>query len=222
MEKINTVIFDLDGTLLDTLEDLKDSLNHTFKKFGLPERSLDDTRRFVGNGIRTLICRAVPEGTSEEMIDTLFEEMKAYYDLHCLDKTKPYDGVVTLLSQFYEAGYKLAIVSNKVDSAVKDLNKTFFSDYVSVAIGEKPGIERKPAPDTVIEALRQLGSTKEEAIYIGDSEVDVATAKNSGMPCVSVLWGFRSKEWLLERGGSVFAETADEVFRYVTELNEEF
>ena len=212
---IKAVIFDLDGTLLYTLEDLADAMNYTLRRFNMPERTLDEVRRFVGNGIRKLIRRAVPAETTEETVDEMFECFKPYYDEHCLDKTKVYDGILEELEVLYNKGYKLAIVSNKVDSAVKELNEKFFSKYISVAIGEKEGVRRKPAPDTVIAALSELGISKEEAIYVGDSDVDFETAKNSGLPCISVLWGFRDKEFLIEHGAQNFAEKPAEISRLI-------
>lgn len=206
-----TVIFDLDGTLLYTLDDLTAATNYALRKMGMPERSLEEVRRFVGNGIRKLIERAVPEGTDCGTYEKTFAVFREYYDVHCTDHTIPYEGVLELVQKLSEKNYKLAIVSNKVDSAVKELNETFFSDYIQVAIGEKEGIRKKPAPDTVYEALKALGSTKEEAVYIGDSEVDLATAANSGLPCISVLWGFRDKELLIEKGAEFFAEKAEDI-----------
>ena len=212
---IKAVIFDLDGTLLYTLEDLADAMNYTLRRFNMPERTLDEVRRFVGNGIRKLIRRAVPAETTEETVDEMYECFKPYYDEQCLDKTKVYDGMLEELEVLYNKGYKLAIVSNKVDSAVKELNEKFFSKYISVAIGEKEGVRRKPAPDTVIAALSELGISKEEAIYVGDSDVDFETAKNSGLPCISVLWGFRDKEFLIEHGAQNFAEKPAEISRLI-------
>ena len=136
---------------------------------------------------------------------------KEHYDAHCLDKTRPYAGVVEVMKELKQKGYKLAIVSNKIDSAVKELNQRFFADAVGIAIGEKPGVNRKPAPDMVEAALKELGSTKEEAVYVGDSEVDFMTAKNSKLPCISVLWGFRDKEYLIEQGAYCFAENPEDI-----------
>ena len=219
-DKITTIIFDLDGTLLYTLEDLTDAMNYILRLYDMPERSIEEVRRFVGNGIKNLIRRAVPGDMEETLIDEMFEKFEVYYDEHCLDKTGPYPGIIELIQRLKEDGYKLAIVSNKVDSAVKELNERFFMPDVKVAIGEKPGVERKPAPDTVYEALRELGSRKEEAIYIGDSEVDVATAKNSNIPCISVLWGFRDKEVLIAAGATTFAKTTDEVYKIIRSFND--
>ena len=211
MKKINTIIFDMDGTVLNTLDDLTVSVNYVLRKFGFPERTLEDYRRFFGNGIRQALELAVPEGTPESVIDEMLPVFKEHYDEHCLDKTGPYEGIPELMKELKHRGYKMAIVSNKIDSAVKELNEKFFSEYVKVAIGEKEGIKRKPAPDTVIRALKELGSTKEEAVYIGDSEVDFQTAVNSELPCISVLWGFRDKDYLMDIGATIFADKPSDV-----------
>jgi len=211
MSAITTIIFDMDGTVLNTLDDLTVSVNYVLNEFGFPARTKEEYRNFFGNGIRYAFRCAVPEEVTEEKIDEMLPLFKEHYDKHCLDKTGPYDGITDLMKELKAQGYKMAIVSNKIDSAVKELNERFFSEYVSIAIGEKPGIRRKPAPDTVFEALKELGSTKEEAIYIGDSEVDLKTAQNSGLGCIAVLWGFRDKEFLIENGAAVFAEKPEEI-----------
>lgn len=211
MEGITTIIFDMDGTVLNTLDDLTDSVNYVLAKFGMPRHESWEYRKFFGNGIRYALQCAVPEGTSEETIDRMLPVFREHYDVHCLDKTRPYAGIPELMAALKEKGYRMAIVSNKIDSAVKELNDRFFSKYVDVAIGEKAGIKRKPAPDTVFAALHELGSPTKEAIYIGDSEVDYETAVNSGLPCISVLWGFRDKDFLIGRGASLFAENPEDV-----------
>ncbi len=192
------VIFDLDGTLLYTLEDLKDGVNHVMRNWNYPERTLDEVRRFVGNGIHKLIERAVPEGLEDEKVEQVFEEFKTYYTAHCEIKTRPYDGIMELLAQLKEKGIKLAIVSNKNDAAVKELARDYFADYIEkkVAIGEREGIRKKPAPDSVFEAMRILGVDKKDTVYVGDSDVDRATAKNAGLDCISVTWGFRDEALL--------------------------
>lgn len=216
MSKINTVVFDMDGTVLNTIDDLATSVNYAMEKFGFPQRTVEDYRRAVGNGIRRAIELTVPEGTSQEVIDEMVPVFKEHYDEHCLDKTRPYDGIIELMIELKKRGYKMAIVSNKIDSAVKELNQRFFSEAIEVAIGEKPGVSRKPAPDMVWEALKELGSTEDEAVYIGDSEVDFATANNSNLPCISVLWGFRDKDLLEEIGAQVFAEKPSDVLEILT------
>lgn len=192
------VIFDLDGTLLYTLEDLKDGVNHVMRNWGYPKRTLDEVRRFVGNGIHKLIERAVPEGLDEDTVERVFEEFKEYYTAHCEIKTRPYDGIMELLADLKKKGIKMAIVSNKNDAAVKELARDYFADYIEqeVAIGEREGIRKKPAPDSVFEAMRILGVEKKDAVYVGDSDVDRATAKNAGLDCISVTWGFRDEELL--------------------------
>ena len=217
--KKTTVIFDLDGTLLDTLVDLADAVNYALKEMGMPVRTLEEVRRFVGNGVRLLMIRAVPDGEDNPLFEKTFELFKSYYGEHCNDNTKPYDGVPELIDALKKKGYAVAIVSNKIDFAVKELNELYFKGIVPVAIGEKEGIRRKPAPDTVFAALKELGKTVDEAVYVGDSDVDIKTAQNAGMPCISVLWGFRDKEFLAEHGAEYYAETADEVFRYITQLS---
>ena len=208
---INTVIFDMDGTVLNTLDDLTDAVNHVFSQFDLPPRSASEYRKFFGNGIGYAMKCAAPEGTPDSLFDKMVPVFREYYDKHCLDKTRPYDGILELMKVLKNKGYKMAIVSNKIDSAVKELNNRFFSEYVPVAIGEKPGTRRKPAADTVLVALDELGATRDEAVYVGDSEVDLQTARNSELPCIAVLWGFRDKELLIENGATTFANTPDDV-----------
>lgn len=194
------VIFDLDGTLLDTLEDLRDGVNHVLTLKGYPERSLEEIRRFVGNGIGKLIERAAPKGTTEVERTEMLRVFRAYYTEHCRIKTGPYNGIMELLQYLKEHGFLMAIVSNKNDAAVKELTRYYFADYIDaeVSIGEREGIQKKPAPDSVFEAMRLLGVKKEETVYVGDSDVDRETAKNAGLDCISVTWGFRDEEMLKE------------------------
>ena len=196
MKKYDTVIFDLDGTLLNTLEDLADAVNFVMRSNEYPERTIEEVRCFVGNGIRRLMELAVPEGVSEETFENVFEQFKSYYTDHCQIKTRAYDGIMELLEKLYTAGVSMAIVSNKNHAAVCELNEIYFKKYIEVAIGQKDGIRKKPAPDTVLQALKELGKEKESAIYVGDSEVDFLTAQNTGMDCVLVTWGFRTTEEL--------------------------
>ncbi len=204
-------IFDLDGTLLNTLDDLCDSINHILKVHGFPQHSIDDVRRFVGNGIRKLCERAVPAeyASDEKFIDELYAEMSDWYNEHCKIKTAPYPGVIEAVKKLNENGYSCAIVSNKIDSAVKELADFYFKGLFVTAIGEKPSIKHKPAPDMVFEAMKEMGADKEKSVYIGDSEVDHATAVNSGLPCVSVLWGFRDRDFLIENGADTFAKDTE-------------
>lgn len=190
----DTAVFDMDGTVLDTLDDLTDSTYFALREMGFSLRSKDEVRSFVGNGIRLLIERAVPENTPIEEVDKCFEIFKAHYNAHSLDKTKPYDDIVDVLKELKRRNIKTAVVSNKIDCAVKELCETFFDGLFDCCVGEREGLKRKPAPDSVFAALDEIGAKKDGAVYIGDSEVDIATAKNSGLPCISVLWGFRSKE----------------------------
>lgn len=209
--KKDTIIFDLDGTLLDTLEDLTNATNAALHYCGFPGRSLEEVRTFVGNGIGNLIKKAVPEGTGQEDYETALGYFKDYYGMHCMDRTGPYEGIMEMLEQLSVKGYRMAIVSNKIDSAVKELKDRFFGTYVTVSVGEQEGMQRKPAPDMVLEALRRLGTDKESSVYIGDSQVDLQTAVNAGLPCISVLWGFRDREELEENGAAVFAETPSDI-----------
>ena len=196
MKKYDTVIFDLDGTLLNTLEDLTDAVNFVMRANEYPERTIEEVRCFVGNGIRRLMELAVPEGVSGDTFENVFEQFKSYYTDHCQIKTRAYDGIMELLEKLYTAGVSMAIVSNKNHAAVCELNEIYFKKYIEVAIGQKDGIRKKPAPDTVLQALKELGKEKESAIYVGDSEVDFLTAQNTGMDCVLVTWGFRTTEEL--------------------------
>lgn len=196
----NTVIFDMDGTILNTLEDLKDSVNYALDQMGYPSRTLDEVRRFVGNGARLLIERAVPAGTTKEDCDKCLEIYSKHYATNMQNKTRPYDGIMDLLKELKERKYKLAIVSNKFDTAVKALCKDHYDEYIKVAIGESQNVARKPAPDSVFTAMKELGSNGEESIYVGDSDVDAQTAHNAGLKCVGVTWGFRSREILLNAG----------------------
>lgn len=204
--KYNTYIFDLDGTLLDTLADLAASCNYALRTHGMPEHSIDDVRRFVGNGVRKLMERAVPDGAANPDFEAAFATFREYYMLHSLDTTKPYPGVPEVLAELKAHGCRLAVVSNKMMAATVELCHHFFPDTIEVAIGENEaaGIRKKPAPDTVFAALKELGVEKECAVYVGDSDVDIATARNAGIPCISVLWGFRDSEFLLEHGAETF------------------
>ncbi|MBR5336517.1 MAG: HAD family hydrolase [Lachnospiraceae bacterium] len=215
MSKYDTVVFDMDGTVLNTLEDLTLSVNYVMTRFGMPTHELEEYRRFFGSGIRYALECAVPKGTTDRVIDEMLPVFTEHYNKHCLDKTGPYEGILDLMKCLKERGIKMAIVSNKIDPAVKELNDRFFSQYVDVAIGEKPGINRKPAPDTVFAALKELGSNAGDAVYIGDSEVDYQTAVNSGLPCISVLWGFRDRDYLVSIGADTFAEKPADVLRFL-------
>lgn len=211
MHKYKTYIFDLDGTLLSTLADLAASTNYALRTHHMPERSLDEVRRFVGNGVKKLMERAIPDGLNNPLFEETFATFRQHYMQHNLDTTQPYPGIMQLLEQLKAEGKNIAVVSNKFYAATRELCRHFFGDLVPVAIGEREDIRKKPVPDTVIEALRELGVDKEGAVYIGDSDVDIMTAKNSGMPCVSVLWGFRDKEFLLEHGATTLISQPEEM-----------
>lgn len=207
----NTYIFDLDGTLLSTLGDLAASCNYALRTNGMPERTIDEVRVFVGNGVKKLMERAVPNGEDNPAFEKTYSDFRKHYMEHNLDTTKPYDGVMDLLKELNSRGKKVAVVSNKFYAATQELCRHFFGNLVQVAIGEREDIRKKPAPDTVIEAMRQLGVTTEGAVYIGDSDVDIETARNSGMPCISVLWGFRDRDFLLQHGAKTLVDTPTDI-----------
>lgn len=211
----NTFIFDLDGTLLNTLDDLAASVNYALRTHGMPERTLDEVRSFVGNGVRLLMKRAIPEGSANPRFEETFATFRAYYMEHSLDTTRPYDGIPEMIHALKQRGCRLAVVSNKFYAATQELIRHFFPE-ITVAIGEHEaeGIRKKPAPDTVFEALRQLGVGKEKAVYVGDSDVDLQTARNSGLPCISVLWGFRDHDFLLAHGATTFISHPEELLKY--------
>ncbi len=212
-KKYDAVIFDLDGTLLNTLEDLMDSVNYALSVLGMKERSYEEIRHFVGNGVQRLMELSVPEGMDNPEFDKTFALFKEYYRGHCNDKTGLYPGIPELLDLLKKEGFQMAIVSNKYYEGVQALKEQYFKDYLSVAIGEREGIRRKPAPDTVLAALGELGIDKERAVYVGDSEVDIATAANTGMDCIAVGWGFRTREEQEEAGGKVFVEQPMEIMK---------
>ena len=213
--KYELIVFDMDGTILDTLEDLKNSMNHTLKLHNMPERTLDEIRSFVGNGIRRLIELAVVAGTSAEQIDVIHKDFMKHYEVHCADFTKPYNGINDLIKELRNRGYKTAVVSNKADGAVQDLCIQYFPGLFDLSIGERPEIAKKPAPDMVNLALEQLQISKEKTVYIGDSDVDVATARNSKLDMIAVDWGFRTREFLIEQGAEIIVSKPEEILKYV-------
>ena len=219
-----TLIFDLDGTLMNTLDDLHDSVSYALREAGLEPNPKQDTRRYLGNGIRNLVNRSVAQTcpTADEALkEHVFETFRAYYVAHSMDKTAPYEGVEEMLKECKKRGFYTAIVSNKLAPAVKDLHKAFFADSIDVAIGETEKVKRKPAPDMVNEAIRQLSLLHGEeieasvCIYIGDSEVDLKTAENAGLPCIAVSWGFRDRNFLLEQGAKIIIDSPNELFEYL-------
>lgn len=219
-----TIIFDLDGTLMNTLDDLHDSVSYALRQAGLAPNPKQDTRRYLGNGVRNLVNRSVEQAcpmADEALKERVFETFRAYYVAHSMDKTAPYEGIPEMLKECKKRGFFTAIVSNKLDPAVKDLHKAFFADSIDVAIGETPTVKRKPAPDMVDEAIRQLSLLhgrsieKSECIYVGDSEVDLRTAKNSDLPCIAVSWGFRDRDYLVEQGAKTIIDCPDELFEHI-------
>ncbi len=214
MEK-NTVIFDLDGTLLNTLGDLHACFNYAIKSFGYPERSIEEVRNFVGNGIVKAIERALPKKVSDKELQEITIVFKEYYQKHMFELTKPYEGIIPMLCKLKEKGFKTAVVSNKYDDAVKNLCKTYFKDLIEAASGEGCGVKRKPDTSGILKVLKELNSSIEQSIYIGDSDIDILTAKNARIPCISVLWGFRDKEFLINHGADIFAQTPEDIIKII-------
>lgn len=209
--RYDTYIFDLDGTLLNTINDLAASCNYALRSCGMSGRTVDEVRRFVGNGVRLLMVRAIPGGDSNPRFDEAYAIFRQHYLHHSLDTTKPYDGIEELIAELNAAGKHVAVVSNKFYAATQALVRHFFGDTIKVAIGERENIRKKPAPDTVLEALRQLDMPAEAAVYIGDSDVDIDTARNCGMPCISVLWGFRDRQFLIDHGATTLVSEPGEI-----------
>ena len=205
------ILFDLDGTLLDTLDDLHVSVNAALAEFSYPKRTREEVRAFVGNGIAKLIERAI--GAKTPNFDEVLQAFKTHYFENCMVQTKPYAGIIELLQTLKKKDIKAAVVSNKADAAVQTLAKAYFGDLLCMSVGEDEarGIRKKPAPDTLLQVLQTLGIDKEKTVYVGDSEVDIQTAQNAGVPCISVTWGFKDKPFLLENGGEIFADTAEEL-----------
>ena len=208
--KHDSVIFDMDGTLIDTLGDLHSAVNAVLTAYSFPTRTLEEVRTFVGNGVKVLVDRSLPEGTDKCTAEAVLRDFKTYYSLHSTDTTSVYPGITELLEKLRDEGVPCAIVSNKIDPAVKKLADMFFPGLVKAAIGEKAGIARKPAPDSVFEAIRITGA--KNPVYVGDSEVDVETAKNAGIDGIFVTWGFRSRDSLRTAGAEVIADTAEELY----------
>lgn len=212
------VIFDLDGTLLNTLDDLADSTNYALSRFGYPTRTIDEVRQFVGNGVAKLIERAIPEGKNNPNFEKCLAIFKENYAQNMYNKTAPYNGILEMLSNLKSKGIKIAVVSNKFDLAVKELCKKYFEGFIDFAAGENEaqGIKKKPAPDTVISVLNEFNFSSEDAVYVGDSDVDIMTAKNSKMPCISVTWGFRDEKFLLENGATILINAPSEIYNHLT------
>lgn len=217
--KYTTIVFDCDGTLLDTLTDLRNAVNYVLRAHDLPERSVPEVKVALGNGVAHLMHQSLPDSISEAEFNTYLDEFKAYYGEHLQDYTAPYPGMLDVLDTLRAKGYKLAIVSNKIQEGITPLNKEYFGDRLPVAIGERPGLQRKPAPDMVLQALKELNSSQDESIYIGDSEVDVATAKNSGLLCIGVTWGFRDEQLHKDLGVTHIARKAKDIVTIIEALN---
>ena len=215
MKHFNTVIFDLDGTLLNTLTDLHLSVNHALAKAGCPARTENEVRLALGNGYRYLMEHCAPAGTGENRINEVLSVFEDYYYNHSMDNTRPYDGIPETIDTLKGKGYKMAIVSNKGMKAVEELARHFFGNTIKTAIGESEKVRRKPAPDSVAEAMSLLGSTKKETLYVGDSEVDIATAKNAGIDCLSVSWGFRTREQLIASGATDIIDRPSQIAAFL-------
>lgn len=209
--KYKLAIFDMDGTILNTIDDLADCMNYSLRRQGLPERTLKEVTSFVGNGIRKLVERAVPEGTGEEVMDETHRIFLEYYKDHSALKTRPYDGINETIAKLRSLGVKTAVVSNKADFAVQDLCEDYFKDLFDFALGDKEGMARKPHPDGVNLVLETLGVKREDAVYIGDSEVDLQTANNAGLDVIMVGWGFREEDYILSLGAEFVIHTPEEI-----------
>lgn len=213
--KYNTIIFDLDGTLLDTLDDLTDSVNEVLKQGGYQLRSKEEVRSFIGNGYRKLLLRALPKGTPDEEIDqctAIFR--KVYYDnMH--KKTKPYDGIIDLLIELKKKGIMIGVVSNKMDEAVREGCRSFFGSCIDIAIGDNPNGRNKPAPDNLFEVISRLNAHRKTTLYVGDSDIDVKTAGNAGIDFVGVTWGFRSRELLVKAGAADIVDRPNELLGFL-------
>lgn len=213
--KYKAVLFDMDGTVLDTLGDLAAAVNHTLREFSMPERSIAEVAAALSNGAAYLIAHTVPDGTPKELTDKVLAAYAPYYDAHCDILTGPYDGIVPLMEKLRDKGVKLAVISNKQDTAVKPLAEKYFPGLLEIAVGESAEVRRKPNPDAVLAALRHIGVEREDAIYVGDTEVDLQTARNAGMECASVDWGFRTREQLVEIGAEHIFDTVQELEEYL-------
>ncbi|MBQ3075648.1 MAG: HAD family hydrolase [Clostridia bacterium] len=213
---MKVILFDLDGTLMNTLQDITDSVNFAMEKTGYPARSAAEVRLAVGNGVVKLIENLLPD-ESEEQREKILEIFRPYYALHAMDKSAPYDGLPSVLNRLQKNGYVCGIVSNKPDEATRGIGKRFFPTF-PLALGQREDIPRKPDAAPIEFALHALGGTKDECIYVGDSEVDVKTAKNAGVPCIAVTWGFRDESVLLDAGASHLAHTPEELYEQIVKL----
>ncbi len=212
--RYSAIVFDLDGTLLNTLHDLTGCVNYAMRVHGMPERTLDEVRMFVGRGIRYMLSCAVPGGEDNPHFEEVMTTFMPYYEEHCADLTAPYEGIGELLDLLSERGVKMCVVTNKVQKAAEELVAEMFPK-IPFVIGDSPAVRKKPAPDGVWLALEKMGVKKEDAAYVGDSDVDYATAKNAALPCLSVLWGFRTRDQLEAEGADTFFYTPEELGRYI-------
>lgn len=211
-----TVIFDLDGTLLYTLEDLKDSVNFALSKFNYPQKNLEEIKNFVGNGVKVLMELSIPQGKNNENFDECLAIFKTHYAQNMYNKTKPYDGIIEMLENLQNLGFKTAVVSNKFDLATKELCKKYFAEKIEIAIGESENIRKKPAPDSVFKVMEILNSNKNSTYFVGDSEVDIQTAQNTNLKCISVTWGYKNEEFLLKNGAKFLANSPQEILKIIT------
>lgn len=215
MKRYKAIIFDLDGTLLDTLADLAEGTNYALRVNGFPERTIDEIRQFVGNGARKLIERAVPDGQIEAALEKVRQDFDIYYKVHCKDHTGPYPGIMEMLQELVQQGYSLGVVSNKPDFAVQELIPEYFPGIFASVSGERQGVAKKPAPDLIWEAMKNLQADSSNAVYVGDSEVDLEAAANAGIPCISVAWGFKGRRFLEEQHAGTIIEVPAEVFAFL-------
>ncbi|MFA5628688.1 MAG: HAD-IIIA family hydrolase [Dehalococcoidales bacterium] len=215
MSKYKAVIFDMDGTLLNTLEDITDSVNFALRKNGFPLHKISQIRNYVGNGVLRMIELAIPDGTPQALFDGTVDLFKQHYAANSKNKTCPYAGIIELLQELLTQNYQTAVISNKYDLAVKELNQFYFSNYIKLAIGESPQIKRKPAADMLLFALDRLNIKPSEALYVGDSEVDIETAKNAGTDFIAVSWGFRGGNFLRSHGASIIIDTPSELLSFL-------
>ena len=211
-----TVIFDLDGTLLYTLEDLKDSVNFALSKFNYPQKNLEEIKKFVGNGVKVLMELSIPQGKNNENFDECLAIFKTHYAQNMYNKTKPYDGIIKMLETLQQQGFRTAVVSNKFDLATKELCKKYFAEKIELAIGESKNIRKKPAPDSVFKVMEILNSNKNSTYFVGDSEVDIQTAQNANIKCISVTWGYKNEEFLLKNGAKFLANSPQEILKIIT------
>jgi phosphoglycolate phosphatase len=215
--RYKAVLFDMDGTVLDTLGDLANAVNHVLGEFGMPLHSRAEIATYLGNGAGWLIAHAVPEGTDEALVREVLRVYQPWYDAHCAILTAPYPGIPEMMARLREAGVRQAVISNKQDSAVKLLAAQHFPGLLETAVGESATVRRKPNPDAVLAALKHMGVAREDAVYVGDTEVDIETAKNAGLDCAVVGWGFRTEEELHAAGAGRIFRTADELCRWLLE-----